>query len=109
MLGGIISIRRTRLGAEQFLGVLFITVFVAKQPDIDDELRIVLKILRLEFIDSPFHRVGCPGFYRAGRFVADDHKRRLDDHGKIVAGQFFLQGIDVTLKFVWRKCQRRLM
>ena len=43
MLGRIISVRRVRFVAEEFLAVPFITLVIAKQPNIDDELWIALK------------------------------------------------------------------
>ncbi len=98
MLGRIISVRRVRFVAEEFLGVLFITLAIAKQPNIDDELWIALEIKRLEPIDGPFHRIFRPRFHPRRRLIADHDKRRLDDNREVVTGQFLFQPLDVPLE-----------
>ena len=84
----VIAVRRIRLVVEYLLGVLVVAGIILEQPDRDDLIRIMLKIVALEMFNRPADRSLANGFDLIRRAIAYDDERASMNSLK-PSGSFF--------------------
>src|SRR5882672_9302957 len=83
MRAGVVAIRRSRFFSKHEARMFLVRGCVLEQPDVEDLVWIVWEKVELEPVDGPLNRALGMLAQGAFRFVADNHKRRLNKNSEL--------------------------